>query len=66
MIGALRYKEHETHFSVAQAVEQAERIGAGRTYLTHLCHRLEHNKLLEELPGNIRPAWDGLSLFLDD
>jgi len=64
VIGALRYKDHETHYSVSQAIKQIERIGAARAYLTHLCHRLEHTTLLDELPGHIRPAWDGLTLFV--
>ena len=64
VIGALRYRPHETHYSVSQAVAEIEKIAPRRAYLTHLCHRLEHEKLLQELPDHIRPAWDGLTLFV--
>jgi phosphoribosyl 1,2-cyclic phosphate phosphodiesterase len=52
---------HPTHFNVEEAVEVAERLGAERTYLTHLTHRLDHETLERELPDGIAPAYDGLS-----
>lgn len=62
VIDALRDRPHPTHFTVAQAVEAAQRIGARRTYLTHLCHEVGHADLLDRLPGGIEPAYDGLTL----
>ncbi len=63
VIGALRYRKHETHFSVSQALEEVTKIGPERTYFTHICHKLEHKRLISELPDHVRPAWDGLTLF---
>ncbi len=51
---------HPTHFNVEEALEVAERLGAERTYLTHLTHRLEHSELTARLPSGIAPAYDGL------
>lgn len=62
VVGALRYRPHPTHFSVSQAVEAAQRIGAEITYLTHICHDLDHSVLEKELPEGVFPAYDGLSL----
>lgn len=53
---------HPTHFNVEEAVETALRVGARRTYLTHLTHRLRHQDLLERLPPGIEPAYDGLTI----
>jgi phosphoribosyl 1,2-cyclic phosphate phosphodiesterase len=53
---------HPTHFNVEEAVATANRIGASRTYLTHLTHRLRHGDLIERLPQHIRPAYDGLTV----
>lgn len=64
IVGALRHKPHATHFSVGQALEAARIVAAKRTYLTHICHRLEHNSLLRELPHGIEPSWDGLTIDL--
>lgn len=57
---------HPTHFNVEEAVAAAERVGARRTYLVHLTHRLGHQSLAEALPDHVQPAWDGLSVELPD
>lgn len=51
---------HPTHLNVEEAVETARAIGAARTYLTHLTHRVGHQELLDALPRGIEPAYDGL------
>ncbi len=51
---------HPTHFNVEEAVQMAQRIGAERTYLTHISHRASHADLEERLPSGIQPAYDGL------
>lgn len=50
---------HPTHFTVEEAVAAANEIGAERTFLTHLSHRLRHADLLESLPEGVEPAYDG-------
>lgn len=55
---------HPNHFNVEEAVETARRLEAGRTYLTHLTHRLSHSRLEEALPASIAPAYDGLEVEL--
>lgn len=60
VIGALRYRSHETHFSIPEALEVIKKISPERAYLTHICHEVEHFKLKEELSGlNVEPAYDG-------
>jgi phosphoribosyl 1,2-cyclic phosphate phosphodiesterase len=53
-------KPHPTHFTVEEAAEVAREIGAERTYLTHLSHRVGHRELEERLPPGVLPAYDGL------
>ncbi len=53
---------HPTHFNVEEAVEAARVVGAERTYLTHLTHRVRHQELLDWLPEGVEPAYDGLSV----
>ncbi len=53
---------HPAHFNVEEAVETARRLRAGRTFLTHLTHRVRHRDLAERLPDGIRPAHDGLEV----
>lgn len=57
---------HPTHFNVEEAVEAARMIGARRTFLTHLTHRLRHDSLAAALPPDIQPAFDGLEITIPD
>lgn len=63
VINALWYGDpHPTHFNVEEAVEAARAVGAGRTYLIHMTHRLRHADLAKRLPAGVEPAFDGLTL----
>lgn len=64
VLGALRYSAHPTHFSIAQAVEVAERIGARRTFFTHLAHEVDHHAPRLELPPGVAFGYDGLVVEL--
>jgi phosphoribosyl 1,2-cyclic phosphate phosphodiesterase len=61
-LDALRYKPHPTHTTVDQAVRIAAGLQAKRTYLTHICHDLGHERAESLLPPNVRLAYDGLEL----
>ncbi len=60
VIDGLRPRHHPTHLTVDQAVEVAERVRPGRTYLTHIAHDVSHGALLAMLPAGVEPAYDGL------
>lgn len=63
VLNALWYGEpHPTHFTVDEAVAAAREIGAERTYLTHLTHRVRHRDIESRLPAGILPAHDGLTV----
>ncbi len=51
---------HPTHLNVEEAVELAAELGAGRTFLTHLTHRVSHAELEARLPEGVEAAYDGL------
>jgi len=55
-------RPHPSHFNVEEAVEAARAVGARRTFLTHLTHRVTHRELLERLPPGVEPAYDGLTI----
>jgi phosphoribosyl 1,2-cyclic phosphate phosphodiesterase len=59
VLDALRERPHPTHFSVPEAIEAAERIGAERTYFTHICHDLPHVETCARLPAGVQLAYDG-------
>jgi len=66
VINALFRTEHPTHLSIPEAVRVAREIGADRTYLTHLTHDNFHADLEAELPRGIAPAFDGLTIRIDE
>lgn len=63
-IDSLRDVPHPTHFTVAQAVEVAERLRPGRTLLTHIAHDLGHAATSARLPPGVELAYDGLNVDL--
>jgi len=67
VVDGLRERPHPTHFSFAQAIEAARRVGASSTWITHICHDSTHAEIEEYCARRgadvgARPAWDGLSL----
>ena len=62
VIDALRDEPHATHFSVDQALAAADRVGAGRVWLTHISCNLVHAETDAKLPPHVRVAHDGLRL----
>ncbi|MBP5718849.1 MAG: MBL fold metallo-hydrolase, partial [Abditibacteriota bacterium] len=66
VFGTIRYDEHPTHMNVDQACAFVKEIGAGRAYFTHMSHKLDYDVLTETLPENIRPAYDGLKIEIDE
>jgi phosphoribosyl 1,2-cyclic phosphate phosphodiesterase len=62
VLDGLRHRPHSTHLTVAESVALLQRIGAPRSFLTHMCHDLDHADTEAGLPEDIRLAYDGLSL----
>ena len=62
ILGALRYRKHDTHFSIAEAIAAAQRIGAERVFLTHLAHDVDASRPAIPLPPGLAFGYDGLVL----
>lgn len=66
VIDAVRRKPHPNHFHFDRALEVAAEIGAKMTYFTHLSHDFDHDVVeRDELPLNVRLAFDGLRILVD-
>jgi phosphoribosyl 1,2-cyclic phosphate phosphodiesterase len=66
ILDALRYRPHPSHFSVEEALQWIERLKPGRAILTNLHTDLDYEALRRALPPHVEPAYDGLTLDLDD
>jgi len=65
VLNALQKETHVSHFTLDEAITFAQQIGADKTYLTHVSHRLgKHEDISKDLPLNIELAYDGMVLDL--
>lgn len=62
ILSALRFTPSHLHFTVDEAIEFSQRVGAKETWLTHIAHELDHEKTNAYLPSNIKLAYDSLKL----
>lgn len=62
VLDMLRYRAHPTHFTVDEAVDAAERIGATQSFFIHMTHDIRHAELDPRLPQGMSLAFDGLAL----
>lgn len=64
VINCVKHGKHISHYSLEEAIEVAQRVGARHSWLTHLSHQLPcYEELASELPEGILPAYDGLVIM---
>ncbi len=64
IIGALRYRPHQSHFNLNQTLEQIGIILPKKVFLTHMSCDMDYCELKKSLPENVEPAKDGVSFEL--
>lgn len=62
VVGCLRREPHQVHAGLGQVLRWADIIGPEQVYLTHMNASMSYETLVDELPGGILPAYDGLTL----
>lgn len=63
VLNALHLKNHHSHFNLEQALEVAQKIGAKRTYFTHISHLMGRHDVIDvQLPEGFHLAYDGLEI----
>lgn len=64
-INCVKIGPHFSHFSLPEALAFFERVGAERSYITHISHLLpKYTELDSILPEGVHPAYDGLTITL--
>ena len=62
IIDCLREAPHSTHMCLEESLKAAERVGAKRTWLTHIAHEIDVREVEKSLPETIRFAYDTLTI----
>lgn len=62
VIDALQYKPHPSHFSLGEALEWVGKLAPKRAVLTHMHVPLDYATVMAETPGNVEPAYDGMTM----
>ncbi|PLX27569.1 MAG: MBL fold metallo-hydrolase [Ignavibacteria bacterium] len=60
VLDALRHHAHPTHFSLNEAIDTARKIGAKKTYFTHIAHNIMHQRDSVLLPPDMEFSYDGM------
>jgi phosphoribosyl 1,2-cyclic phosphate phosphodiesterase len=58
------YDKHPTHFNLEQVIELILHIKPKKTILTNMNNKLDYKQLKKELPKNIIPGYDGMTISL--
>ena len=65
VLPSLRHTPHPSHANLEQAVAWAKRIGARRTWFTHISHELGHEETNRMLPEGVALSYDGLEFAVN-
>lgn len=66
IVDALRDKPHPSHAHLAQSLDWLETVRPQLGVLTNLHIDLDYQALRTRLPANVRPAFDGMEIILED
>lgn len=62
ILNALRHRPHPKHMALEESIATLQAIGAGSSYITHLCHDLDHEATQALLPPRCHVPYDGLQV----
>lgn len=62
IIDGLRYKPHESHFSVDEALAWIDKMRPREAIITNLHTDLDYEALRRRLPAHVAPAYDGMRI----
>ena len=65
IVSALRESMSPVHFNIEEAIAFSKKVGAKKTWFTHISHNLEHEEIEKKLPKGVHLGYDGLEIEFD-
>lgn len=67
VVNALHHRQHPTHMTLEESLNFISKIGAERSFLTHVSHQMGLVEVVEpDLPSGVCFGYDGLSISVFD
>jgi phosphoribosyl 1,2-cyclic phosphate phosphodiesterase len=64
IVGCLSREKKPTHANLETVLKWVEELKPKMTFLTHMNISMDYDALLQELPPNVRPAYDGMQITM--
>ena len=64
IIDCLKYDKHPSHYNLDEVLHIHEILKPKKTILTNLFYDVDYDILLKKLPSNVKPAYDGMKIYL--
>ncbi len=64
IVDCLRYNFHPTHFNLDDVLKLIRKIKPKKSILTNLSNEIDYNEIKKQLPKNVIPAHDGLTISI--
>ena len=64
IVDCLRYNFHPTHFNLDDVLKLIGKIKPKKSILTNLSNEIDYDKIKKQLPKNVIPAHDGLTISI--
>lgn len=64
IVGCVSREKTATHAHLDTVLQWVKELKPKMTFLTHMSTLMDYDSLIKELPENVRPAHDGLQIFL--
>ena len=65
ILDALKEDLSIAHFSLDEAMGFAKKTGVKQVIFTHIAHEMEHDRINQKLPSNMRLGYDGQEIFFE-
>jgi len=62
ILDGLRFRKHSTHLIIEESCRLLAAVGARHSFLTHICHEVEHVAGQALVPPFVALSYDGLTL----